>query len=329
MLVTGLSDAAWLDPTGEIAELSFEDAAARINDGIRPILCHAPATARRLALRRFQCFDVLELFAFVRPLDFCIPTPRGLGETLGIESGHRPSDGAIGLIQAPRHCCENWARPTTETRARLLGQWRRADGVGGLRSWRHLVRKARPIRRVRRLRARRLAPPAGMVGACAAAAAGISMPVEPEERGIASTICSMPMRNRGRARRTTRLRLRARSGRVTRRAHRTLSWRKQERASARHSVISRPPAFGRKRTRHPFGFRPIHGTYNQIDQELDRLYPDPALKARRVVVRKGRENYLCLLEHGRSPARCRGGSQRCHQPWIDGALGQPDTETAT
>jgi ATP-dependent DNA helicase DinG len=33
----------------------------------------------------------------------------------------------------------------------------------------------------------------------------------------------------------------------------------------------------------------------QIDQELDRLYPDPAVKAAKAVVRKGRENYLCLL----------------------------------
>jgi ATP-dependent DNA helicase DinG len=33
----------------------------------------------------------------------------------------------------------------------------------------------------------------------------------------------------------------------------------------------------------------------QIDRELDRLYPDRSLKARKVVVRKGRENYLCLL----------------------------------
>jgi ATP-dependent DNA helicase DinG len=33
----------------------------------------------------------------------------------------------------------------------------------------------------------------------------------------------------------------------------------------------------------------------QIDQELDRLFPDPNQKARRVVIRKGRENYLCLL----------------------------------
>src|SRR5690606_30259107 len=34
---------------------------------------------------------------------------------------------------------------------------------------------------------------------------------------------------------------------------------------------------------------------HQIDGELDRLFPDPALKAQKVVVRKGRENYLCLL----------------------------------
>ncbi len=34
---------------------------------------------------------------------------------------------------------------------------------------------------------------------------------------------------------------------------------------------------------------------HQIDAELDRLYPDPQEKARRVVLRKGRENYLCLL----------------------------------
>ncbi|MEM6490540.1 MAG: ATP-dependent DNA helicase, partial [Pseudomonadota bacterium] len=35
----------------------------------------------------------------------------------------------------------------------------------------------------------------------------------------------------------------------------------------------------------------------QIDGELNRLFPDPAEKARRVVTRKGRENYLCLLNY--------------------------------
>jgi ATP-dependent DNA helicase DinG len=33
----------------------------------------------------------------------------------------------------------------------------------------------------------------------------------------------------------------------------------------------------------------------QIDTELERLIPDPTERRRRVVVRKGRENYLCLL----------------------------------
>src|SRR3546814_1176483 len=33
----------------------------------------------------------------------------------------------------------------------------------------------------------------------------------------------------------------------------------------------------------------------QLDRETDRLIPDPAARARRIVIRKGRENYLCLL----------------------------------
>src|SRR6516225_5248614 len=36
---------------------------------------------------------------------------------------------------------------------------------------------------------------------------------------------------------------------------------------------------------------------SQIRAELDRLYPDPETKRRRVVVRKGRENFLCLLNY--------------------------------
>src|SRR6266849_1124359 len=36
---------------------------------------------------------------------------------------------------------------------------------------------------------------------------------------------------------------------------------------------------------------------SQIAGELDRLYPDPMQKRRRVVVRKGRENFLCLLNY--------------------------------
>ena len=41
----------------------------------------------------------------------------------------------------------------------------------------------------------------------------------------------------------------------------------------------------------------------QIDRELDRLVPDAAQKRARVVVRKGRENYICLLNLDEEAAR--------------------------
>ena len=43
-----------------------------------PMLCHAPATARRLDIPPFPALDLLELFAFVHPARFCVPTPGGL-----------------------------------------------------------------------------------------------------------------------------------------------------------------------------------------------------------------------------------------------------------
>ena len=46
----------------------------------------------------------------------------------------------------------------------------------------------------------------------------------------------------------------------------------------------------------------------QLDQELTRLYPDPAEKAEKAVIRKGRENYLCLLNFGGDGGP--GGAQR-------------------
>ncbi|MFH1158831.1 MAG: ATP-dependent DNA helicase [Pseudomonadota bacterium] len=48
----------------------------------------------------------------------------------------------------------------------------------------------------------------------------------------------------------------------------------------------------------------------QVEAELDRLYDDPVVKSRKVVTRKGRENYLCLLnleDATQSPAILTGG----------------------
>jgi ATP-dependent DNA helicase DinG len=58
----------WLSPEGEVGALSLV-----------PIVCHARAVARRLDIAGFAALDVPELFGFVRPAQFCVPTPRGLG----------------------------------------------------------------------------------------------------------------------------------------------------------------------------------------------------------------------------------------------------------
>jgi len=87
VLAAGITRAAWLTPDGEIDEMRLSEAGQRAASE-PPIVVHAPATARRLGLDRLACYDALELFAFVRPAKFCLPTPRGLAEATGQPSPH-------------------------------------------------------------------------------------------------------------------------------------------------------------------------------------------------------------------------------------------------
>src|SRR5579863_7102098 len=96
VLVAGFAAAAWLDPTGEIALITPAEAARRVA-AEKPMLCHGPATAKRLGIERFAAYDLLELFAFVRPARFCLPTPRGLAEALGLAAPHGLEDEAASL----------------------------------------------------------------------------------------------------------------------------------------------------------------------------------------------------------------------------------------
>ncbi|HKS88632.1 MAG TPA: ATP-dependent DNA helicase, partial [Stellaceae bacterium] len=82
-LVAGFREVVWLSPDGEIEALAPAEARARL-DGAAAIVCHARATARRLDMPEFAALDVLELFAFARPAQFCVPTPRGLAAALGL-----------------------------------------------------------------------------------------------------------------------------------------------------------------------------------------------------------------------------------------------------
>ncbi len=83
--------AVWRAAGGTVETIDAAEARRRIDAGARPIVCHAPATARRLNREAIDARDALELFAFVRPARFCLPTPRGLAAALGIVSGAIPA----------------------------------------------------------------------------------------------------------------------------------------------------------------------------------------------------------------------------------------------
>jgi ATP-dependent DNA helicase DinG len=82
-LVVGAASAHWRAPDGGDQTLSHATAAAYAARQA-PLVCHAAATARRLRTEPFAAYDLLELYAFVRPARFCTPTPRGLARALGL-----------------------------------------------------------------------------------------------------------------------------------------------------------------------------------------------------------------------------------------------------
>ena len=73
-------------------------------------------------------------------------------------------------------------------------------------------------------------------------------------------------------------------------------WRKPAPGSARRLAIWRPRPSGRSAMPGTVWISTYtKNLQRQLEQETARAYPDPATRRRKVVVRKGRENYLCLL----------------------------------
>ncbi|MGD9637854.1 MAG: ATP-dependent DNA helicase [Alphaproteobacteria bacterium] len=83
ILIIKGSKAFVLSLDGEIETITLRDAALFASS--RPfIVCHKKAVATALEVKNHTFFDVLELFAFCRPAEFCVPTISGLAEYLDI-----------------------------------------------------------------------------------------------------------------------------------------------------------------------------------------------------------------------------------------------------
>src|SRR5881396_2075760 len=71
--------------------------AIRIAADTPVILLNAPLVGQRLGYPELSGLDLLELFAFVHPARFAVPTAAGLSRTLGLEPPSNEADAAASL----------------------------------------------------------------------------------------------------------------------------------------------------------------------------------------------------------------------------------------
>jgi ATP-dependent DNA helicase DinG len=298
-LAAGLGHAGWAQG-GTAEALGHDEAARRLRDGAVPIVCHMPATARRLGAEAFRAFDLLELFAFTRPARFCVPTPRGLAAALGLEPpGIEPAEEALVLLRAAEALIAELADPEGEEEAAALAEIARPMAEGGW-PWGPFVMAA--LEHAAQGEVRSDAP--GL-------AVWRRLP-EWSEQAPEPTPGDRPVDPADARRRLAELlgaEAEARPQQADYAAAVTPAFAPREHPGAPNMVIAEagtgvgktlgyiaPASLWAERNQGPVWISTYtRNLQHQIDGELDRLFPRPEEKARKVVIRKGRENYLCLL----------------------------------
>src|ERR1700759_2250681 len=111
--------AAWLTPDGEIEELTLRAAAERVEGGA--LVCHRASVARRLGTDRFQAFDLLDLFAFIHPARFCLPTVRGLAAWLGLAEPKGLSAECVTMVEIAQTLLGHIAEGRADRNSDIVG----------------------------------------------------------------------------------------------------------------------------------------------------------------------------------------------------------------
>ncbi len=304
-LVVGAATAVIAAPGGVSAEMPLAEAARALAAGPPPVICHMPWVARRLGTGPFAALDALELYAFVRPATFCLPTVPGIARAAGLARPARLADQAEALREACAVLLDELAAFDGRARDRALavaeamarGGWRWGAKVlvalgGGNPTGAPEPRAVAVWRTLPEWQEMAPEPPPG------------NLPVDPGQ-AVARLV-----RLAGEGAES-----RPQQKHYAREITRAFAPTEQE---GEPQVVIAEAGTGVGKT---LGYiapaslwaEANHGAVwistftrnlqRQIDGELDRLFPDPVEKARRVVIRKGRENYLCLLNFEEAASR--------------------------
>ena len=303
-LIATARGAVWLDADGTVERLTAAEAAARAAV-TAPLVVHAPATAARLGLEALPARDLLELYAFVHPATFCLPTVRGLAAALDLEGGDeiallpRIAQRLLDTLDDMAALASPEMKDTALSMAR--GGWAWGDAVlaelgvstagkkprpgAGLDIWKSLAPWEEP-------------PPPTPPG---------SEPVEPREARLrlAQMVSAGP--NMAEARPTQSDYASAASEAFAPRIHEdqpNVVLVEAGTGVGKTLGYVAPASLWAEKNGAPVWIATYtRNLQRQIDTELDRLHRDSAEKRRRVVIRKGRENYLCLLNFQEAVSR--------------------------
>jgi ATP-dependent DNA helicase DinG len=281
----------WIaDPDGELREATRGEAIARAAETPHIIL-NAPLVGQRLGYAELSGLDVLELFAFVHPARFAVPTPKGLSRAVGLEPPEREADSAPALKAITAALLDTLADPNW---ARREGAWTVNSSLQRLGwGWAPLVaaRLEKPERGERMLFSRLAQweeagdPPPPLATSVDARSAESKLAeltgkhAEPREgqkkmAGEAASVFAPKRSREG----PNMLLAEAGTGIGKTLAYLAPASIWAERSGGTVWVSTFTKALQR-----------------QLDSEGPRLFADEAERKRRMVIRKGRENYLCLL----------------------------------
>src|SRR5688572_31292175 len=91
----------WIAGADGVRGLGRGEAIARAAE-TPTIMLNAPLTGQRLGYPELSGLDLLELFAFVHPAHFAVPTPKGLADALGLAPPGDDGAAAPFLLDAAR-----------------------------------------------------------------------------------------------------------------------------------------------------------------------------------------------------------------------------------
>ena len=254
------------------------------------VMINVPLIGQRIGYPELSGLDLLELFAFVHPARFAVPTPKGLADALGLAPPQGDGDAPRFLLAAAAHLLATLEGDWPER----MGAWASAQALHRLRwPWAPAIaaRLQRPARDepwlFSRLPEWEDAPP------------------RPQPRAVHVD----PAEAVERLHRLTGPGAEPRQGQMDY-AHAAAAPFAPRAAEGRPHLLLAEAGTGIGKT---LGYLAPAGLWaeradgavwvstftkalqRQLDRESARLFPDAEARRRKVVVRKGRENYLCLL----------------------------------